>query len=74
MLEPISAGVFRVTFNSTLSTLEKLSFKPSRFVRDFQQMLLSSGLQDMGFSGSKFTWSNNRRDIAYVAARLGRAL
>lgn len=41
--------------------------------REFQQTILSSGLQDMGFTGNKFTWSNNCRGTSYIAARLDRA-
>lgn len=37
-------------------------------------MLVSFSLQDIGFSGSSFTWSNNRQGSSYVAARLDRFL
>lgn len=37
-------------------------------------MILNFGLQDMGYTGNNFTWSNNRRGSSYVAARLDRAL
>lgn len=61
-------------FNPTLSASEKFSFHPSRFVKDFQLMMLSSSIQDMGFSGNNFTWSNNRRGTTYIAAKLDRAI
>lgn len=61
-------------FNSIIFASEKLCLRPSRLNTDFQQMMLASGLQDMGFSGNKFTWSSNRRGTSYVAARLDRAL
>lgn len=60
-------------FNSITSASEKLSLRPSRLILDFQQLMISSGLQDMGYSSNKYTWSNNRR-AGYVAARLDRAL
>ena len=53
-------------FSSIISALEKLSLGPSRLNLDF--------LQDMGFTGNKFSWSNNRRGTSYVAARLDQAL
>lgn len=37
-------------------------------------MMLSFGMQDLGFSSNKYTWSNNRRGTAYVATRLDRAI
>ena len=61
-------------FNAITSDSEKYSLRPFRLNLDFQQLVLSSGLQDMGFSGNKFTCSNNRRGAGYVAARPDRAL
>lgn len=61
-------------FNSITSSSEKMILRPSRLIPDFQNLILSSGLQDMGFTGSIFTWSNNSRASSYVAARLDRAL
>eukprot|EP00268_Persea_americana_P034025 TRINITY_DN33662_c0_g2_i1.p1 TRINITY_DN33662_c0_g2~~TRINITY_DN33662_c0_g2_i1.p1 ORF type:complete len:402 (-),score=60.83 TRINITY_DN33662_c0_g2_i1:2739-3944(-) len=62
-------------FNSILLASEKLSIKPSPSpsVKDFNDMVLSSGLKDLGFRGNSFTWANNRQGQAYVAARLDRA-
>ena len=37
-------------------------------------MMLSTGLSDIGYNGSNFTWSNNCQGFAYVAARLDRIL
>ncbi|KAJ8644771.1 hypothetical protein MRB53_006519 [Persea americana] len=61
-------------FNAILLASEQLSFKHSWFVQDFQHLILSSGLQDMGFTGNIFTWSNNRKGRACVAARLDTTL
>lgn len=61
-------------FNSIISASEKLSLRLSRLNTDFQQMMLASGLQDMGFSRNIFTCFSNCRGTSYVAARLDRAL
>ncbi|KAJ8635543.1 hypothetical protein MRB53_009810 [Persea americana] len=37
-------------------------------------MMVSSGLLDSGFSGSSFTWSNNRQGKSYVATKLDHSL
>ena len=36
--------------------------------------MVSSGLLDSGFSGSSFTWSNNRQGKSYVATKLDYSL
>lgn len=61
-------------FNSIISASKKYSLRPSRLNLKFQQLVLSSGLQDMSFSSNKLTWSNNRKTSGYVAARLDKAL
>ncbi|XXG76419.1 hypothetical protein AAC387_Pa08g0774 [Persea americana] len=63
-------------FNATLSHAEKLSLHQSNHssLRDFQATVLQAGLIEVLYSGNKFTWSNNRQDLSYVAARLNRAL
>lgn len=41
---------------------------------DFNNMIAATGLVDVGFVGNRFTWSNNKMILAYVAVRLDRAL
>ncbi|XP_038978394.1 uncharacterized protein LOC120108761 [Phoenix dactylifera] len=48
-------------------------FLYERKVKEFQDFLTLSGLIDMGFSGSKFTWCNNQQGQARVWERLDRA-
>ncbi|XXG54348.1 hypothetical protein AAC387_Pa03g2254 [Persea americana] len=63
-------------FNATLGHDEKLSLRqpPSSSLKDFQSVVLQAGLPDVPSYGSKFTWSNNRKGLSYVAARLDRVL
>lgn len=64
-------------FNCIVGTSEKRGGR--RFVdnsesREFRTFISSAGLLDMGFSGSQFTWCNNRHGTARVWERLDRAL
>ncbi|XXG67241.1 hypothetical protein AAC387_Pa06g0633 [Persea americana] len=43
-------------------------------MNEFNQMILGPGLSDVGFKGSKFTWSNNRSVNSLLCARLDCAL
>lgn len=63
-------------FNAILMAKENLSTRPpsSLLVKDFNDMILSTGLKGLGFSGNRFTLANNRQGQAYVAARLDRAI
>ena len=63
-------------FNAVSSAVEKLSIHPinSPATSEFTNMMISSSLLDIGFSGSRFTWSNNRQGKSYMAARLDRSL
>ncbi|XXG46055.1 hypothetical protein AAC387_Pa02g0988 [Persea americana] len=63
-------------FNATLAHNEKLSLRqaPPSSLKGFQSVVFQVGLFDIRFSGSKFTWSNNRKGLSYVAARLDRVL
>lgn len=63
-------------FNCTLSPQDKrggVQFSDSNSTREFQSFLFSQGLIDLGFSGSKFTWCNNRPFADRVWVRLDRA-
>lgn len=62
-------------FNSILLAIEKLSIRPSSSssVKDFNDMVLASGLKDLGFRGNSYAWANNGYGLAYVAIRLDRA-
>ncbi|XP_059428618.1 uncharacterized protein LOC132162402 [Corylus avellana] len=43
-------------------------------MEDFQKVLEKCRLSDMGFQGSKFTWTNGRTDNAFTQERLDRAV
>ncbi|XXG44074.1 hypothetical protein AAC387_Pa01g3964 [Persea americana] len=63
-------------FNAILTHEEKQSLRQSTpsSLKDFQLAVLQAGLKDIQYSGSRFTWSNNRQRLSYVAARLDRVL
>ena len=63
-------------FNAILSHEDKLSIRQANpsSLKDFQSVVMLAGLQDINFSGNKYTWSNNMKGLSYVAARLDRAL
>ncbi|KAL4181119.1 hypothetical protein AMTRI_Chr12g235630 [Amborella trichopoda] len=63
-------------FNTVSLQTERFSIRPPNptAVAEFQVMLLDTGLLDIGFRGSNYTWTNNRQGSKYVAARLDRAL
>lgn len=62
-------------FNSILLASEKMSLRPlsTISVKDFNDMVLITGLKDIAFRGNGFTWANDRQGQAFVAARLDRA-
>jgi hypothetical protein len=41
-------------------------------MKDFHRVLKDCLLSDLGFSGPKFTWSNERDDEAFTQERLDR--
>ena len=48
-------------FNAILLATEKLSTcPPSISVKEFNDMVLATGLKDLGYNGNSFTWANNR--------------
>jgi hypothetical protein len=40
----------------------------------FMNSLIEYNLGDLGFSGSKYTWSNKRSSVEYIKEQLDRAL
>ena len=64
-----------VDFNAILLAKEKLSTCPpsSLFVKEFNEMAMTTGLKDLGFIGNNLTWANNRQGQAFVATGLDRA-
>ncbi|KAL8523139.1 hypothetical protein ACS0TY_013203 [Phlomoides rotata] len=46
----------------------------TRSMEDFWETASNLGLQDLGFSGLNFTWSNGRAGDANILVRLDRAL
>lgn len=59
-------------FNAILSPSEKISrFRfNSTSSSDFHRFLSTSGLMDIGYQGTSFTWSNNSQGRRVVSARL----
>nr|XP_027082134.1 uncharacterized protein LOC113704429 [Coffea arabica] len=63
-------------FNVVVEPWEKRGGRPFRVAeaRDFVDFMASAGLFDGGFSGSNFTWCNNRHGRARIWKRLDRVL
>lgn len=64
-------------FNCVLGPHEKKGRTPvdiALAVRDFQQFISEANLQDMGFVGTPFTWSNQHSGPARILERLDRGL
>lgn len=63
-------------FIAVSAAAEKFSIHPiySPATSDFNNMIATLGLLDIGFFGNQFIWSINRQGNAYVAARLDRSL
>lgn len=62
-------------FNCILSQQDKrggLPFQATDSTQSLQRLLSSAGLVDMGYMGSRFTWSNNRKGPAKILSRLDR--
>lgn len=62
-------------FNVVAEQNEKLGGCPLNLndVADFLEMIQQASLSDIGYNGSKFTWTNNRLCGAAIAERLARA-
>ncbi|CAL5326467.1 unnamed protein product [Camellia sinensis] len=64
-------------FNDIMGQNERRSFSQNRQnyrCRKFLDNINRCGLMDLGCTGSKFTWSNNRQGMANTMERLNRAL
>jgi len=63
-------------FNEILQDSEKRGGARRRWSQmvDFRTALDHCHLNDMGFSGAKYTWSNRRRDCMFTKERLDRAV
>ncbi|KAK3204628.1 hypothetical protein Dsin_018674 [Dipteronia sinensis] len=63
-------------FNEIMSDSEKLGGlrKNWRFLTDFREAAADYDLEDMGFVGPKYTWSNKRVGSAAISERLDRSL
>ncbi|XP_057790784.1 uncharacterized protein LOC131007889 [Salvia miltiorrhiza] len=61
-------------FNETLYHFEKKggNLKADSRLCAFRDVVDSCGLQDLGFSGDPFTWSNNQRGEDHITERLDR--
>ncbi|XP_060182470.1 uncharacterized protein LOC132612164 [Lycium barbarum] len=61
-------------FNSILSTEEKMGGIPHGLNKSipFMECLQDCGLNDIGFSGSRFTWCNERKEENVIWKRLDR--
>ncbi|XP_071901311.1 uncharacterized protein [Coffea arabica] len=75
--KPASAPWFLVgDFNVIISEREKRGGLPFRTREgvDFLQFMAEAGVSDVSFSGSRFTWCNNRPGTARIWKRLDRLL
>ncbi|XP_058106921.1 uncharacterized protein LOC131250655 [Magnolia sinica] len=63
-------------FNATLDNSKRRSRRPADKASssDFAEAINNAGLLDLGFSGNRFTWSNNQARSSRVWARLDRVL
>ncbi|KAK1284161.1 hypothetical protein QJS10_CPB21g01739 [Acorus calamus] len=62
-------------FNAISTTSEKRGGRPPNYAStiEFNNVMSTAGLIDIGFQGPRFTWSNNRLGLARISARLDRA-
>lgn len=55
-------------FNKIMSLSEKKGgcMSDTHGMLEFQQAILQTGFIDVGFTGNKFTWCNNRRGSYHI--------
>ena len=72
---PLAAWPCVGDFNAILTDSEKwgVSNQPCWQMRDFQKTLEHYQLQDLGYNGSKFTWTNKQEGDSFIQERLDRA-
>ncbi|KAL9680839.1 hypothetical protein QQ045_012619 [Rhodiola kirilowii] len=63
-------------FNALLSWKEKKggNNKKGRSIREFNEFIASAGVNDAGFKGNSYTWSNNQEGENQIWERLDRCL
>lgn len=63
-------------FNEVLVASKKWGggVRSQRLMRDFQRALEECDLVDLGYRGSKFTWSNCQENEEFIKERLGRGV
>lgn len=63
-------------FNTIAHPYEKSGHHQAdvRSILDFNNFLMSAGLSDAGFNGTKYTWINNRKGDDNIIERLDRFL
>lgn len=68
--------IFYGDYNVILSSQEKKGGRPFDIAesRDFMNFIADEGLTDIGYTGSPFTWCNNRVGEARISKRLDRVL
>jgi hypothetical protein len=73
---PHSAWLCMGYFNETFYANEHFSraARPEWQMRNFREVVDDCMLQDLGWSGTTYTWDNRQADVANVKARLDRAL
>jgi hypothetical protein len=63
-------------FNEIIDQIEKWGgvFRSENQMMQFQLTLEECELSDLGYRGSKFTWTNRRHDGDFIKERLDRAV
>lgn len=73
---PILPWMLAGDFNTVCTQDEKAGGQPITYqdTQPFTQFLHNLGLSDAGYSGNRFTWTNNRLGSAKILQRLDRAV